>query len=55
MQSGRFEVTSMSIVTGLGITDSSESPGFPEWRMRMPEWSSPSSSSSAEHNMPLAL
>ena len=45
----------MSIVAWLGITDSSESPGFPASRMRMPEWSSPSSSSSAEHSIPLAL
>src|SRR6266851_4222023 len=55
MQSGRLEVTSTSMVAWLGMTVVSGSPGRPESRMRMPEWSSPRRSSSAEQSIPFAL
>ena len=55
MQSGRLEVTSTSKIAWLGITVVRGSPGVPLSRIRMPEWSSPSISSSAEQSIPLAL
>ncbi len=55
MQSGRLEVISISMMAWLGITVVRGSPGFPPSRMRMPEWSSPRRSSSAEQSIPLAL
>ncbi len=55
MQSGRLDVTSTSMLAWLGMTEVSGSPGRPESRMRIPEWSSLRSSSSAEHSIPLAL
>ena len=55
MQSGRLEVISASMIAWLGMIEVRGSPGLPRSRSRMPEWSSPSISSSAEHSIPLAL
>ncbi len=55
MQSGRLDVTSASMIAWFGMTEVSGSPGLPESRIRMPEWSSLSSSSSAEQSIPFAL